>query len=175
MTSYHARKPPQTKGTPETMRFSPLRSSGDRLLSSAAQPASSYQISFIAGLAAVTVLGLGRLYPHSEHLRDILWQCGLRKALHVPCPSCGITRVAVHLAHGELLEAFTLAPLPAFALMGSLGLGLWGAAAALMGTPGPDRLLRWLVHTGRGRVTGGLITLTLYGWTLVRFSQTGLP
>ena len=65
--------------------------------------------------------------------------CVYRRATGMPCPGCGLTRSADHLASGRFHQAFTahpLGPVLAFeAVLLWLGIGLW-----LLGTvPAPGR------------------------------------
>jgi hypothetical protein len=101
--------------------------------------------------------------------------CPLKLASGVPCVTCGITRVSVDLAHGEVLDALALAPLPTLALLFCLGLGTAALVAWIRRRRGPDRLVLWLLITTPGRATLGVLVLGLYAWTLVRFTATGLP
>lgn len=39
------------------------------------------------------------------------WGCGFRKLTGIPCPGCGLTRVAERLAHFQFWSAFTINPL----------------------------------------------------------------
>jgi hypothetical protein len=132
-------------------------------------------VSAWAGALAAVVLLLGSVFPHSTALQGLLWPCPLKLASGVPCVTCGVTRVAVHLAHLELGEALALAPLPTLALLFCLGLGAAAVVAWLARRQGPDALVLWLLITTRGRVSLGTIVLGLYVITLVRFSETGLP
>lgn len=128
-----------------------------------------------AGVLALSVLFLGRVFPHSPVLQGVLWPCPLKLASGVPCVTCGITRVAIDLAHGELAAAFALAPLPALLILFCLGLGVAAVVAWVRRQPGPDRLVLWLFVANPGRVTLGAIVLGLYAFTLYRFNETGLP
>jgi hypothetical protein len=128
-----------------------------------------------AGGLAALVLVLGRVFPHSTALQGLLWPCPLKLASGVPCVTCGITRVSVDLAHGEVLDALALAPLPTLALLFCLGLGTAALVAWIRRRRGPDRLVLWLLITTPGRATLGVLVLGLYAWTLVRFTATGLP
>jgi hypothetical protein len=57
--------------------------------------------------------------------------CLLRRFAGLPCPGCGLTRAAAHLAKGELRMAVADHPLaPALALEGALAWGLWGGLLA---------------------------------------------
>lgn len=127
------------------------------------------------GALALAVVALGRLYPGSPGLQALLWPCPLKAMTGLPCPTCGITRVAVLLAQGEVLEALLLAPLPALGLLGALVLGAWGALAAALRRPGPmAATARWRANPRVGWwLLGG--ALGLYGATLVRSVLTGAP
>jgi hypothetical protein len=46
-------------------------------------------------------------------------RCPLYAATGIPCPTCGMTRATSSLLRGEIVEAFTLNPLMAAALLGA--------------------------------------------------------
>lgn len=48
--------------------------------------------------------------------------CGLRLFLHVPCPTCGMTRAFVHTTHGAFASAFRVSPLGTLLALGAAGL-----------------------------------------------------
>jgi hypothetical protein len=74
----------------------------------------------VAGTAAVAVLGLHRLpFP----------VCLFKLTTGLPCPTCGSTRAAAHLAHLELAQAFAMNPLTT---AGMLVIVAWAAADALL-------------------------------------------
>ena len=42
--------------------------------------------------------------------KPVLWECGFRRAFHVPCPTCGLTRSIVLFLHGNFSSAWRVAP-----------------------------------------------------------------
>jgi len=54
--------------------------------------------------------------------------CSFLKATGQPCPSCGMTRSWVHLARGDVLQAFTYNAAGALLLLWILFAGVLGAA-----------------------------------------------
>src|SRR5690349_13217720 len=50
------------------------------------------------------------------------WVCAWRSQLHLPCPTCGMTRSLVFSLHGEIGRAWHMAPAGPVALYGALGL-----------------------------------------------------
>jgi hypothetical protein len=113
---------------------------------------------FPFGLAAAAGLGAARLRP-DDVLRAA--HCRLRDLTGLPCPTCGATQAAVHLAHGRWSEAWLASP-PA-AVAGALFVlwVIWGLATTLR-----PRWRRNVELTGREKTVvriaaGGAI---LAGW-----------
>lgn len=78
----------------------------------------------LVGTAAVGLLGLDRL-PFTA--------CYFKAFTGLPCPSCGSTRTAACLAHGNLPAAFAMNPLAAAVL---LALVAWAIADLVLMTRG---------------------------------------
>jgi hypothetical protein len=64
------------------------------------------------GLAGVAGLSVARVLPLS------LFPCVIRERTGWPCPGCGLTRVAVRVAHGDLRGALDANPLGTVAALG---------------------------------------------------------
>jgi hypothetical protein len=76
-------------------------------------------------ISAFCWLGLGLPWP----------QCWLRHILGIPCPTCGSTRCALALAHGDIQGALWLNPM-AFAAFCAVGLfDLYAAGTLWFGLP----------------------------------------
>lgn len=98
--------------------------------------AAPWALLLVFGLLALLTTPDARGYGTHEQLG--LGTCLFRDWLGGPCPTCGVTTSASHLAHGELRAAWVTQPLGV----------LLGAAAAL-GVP-----FTWALH--RRRVDLGL-------------------
>ena len=61
----------------------------------------------VVGFAVARWVPIAMLVP--------FWGCGFRKLTGVPCPGCGLTRVADRFAHLNVLGAFKANPLGTFA------------------------------------------------------------
>lgn len=71
-------------------------------------------------------------------------ECGMKQALGLPCPQCGMTRSWVYLARGRVIEAFTFNTAGALLLLWIWVGGLFGAIRLVTGDP--DKLrLPWVV------------------------------
>lgn len=62
----------------------------------------------VLGLSGVLGLLVARFVPVA---RLPFWGCTLRRTTGWPCPGCGLTRVAEHVAHGDLARAWDANPL----------------------------------------------------------------
>lgn len=60
-------------------------------------------------------------------------ECGMKTALGVPCPQCGMTRSWVYLVRGRILEAFTFNAAGALLLLWIAGGGIVGAVRLVTG------------------------------------------
>jgi hypothetical protein len=85
-----------------------------------APPGPARDVTLATGAVAAGLLALARVFPFEA---VPLFRCPLRTLAHVPCPSCGMTRAFVRLAHGDLAGALHVSP---------LGTVLACAAAALV-------------------------------------------
>jgi Protein of unknown function (DUF2752) len=70
------------------------------------------------GLAGLTGLLAARFLPLSGLP---FFNCFLREHTGWPCPGCGLTRVAIRVAHGDIGGAFDANPLGAVAALGFAG------------------------------------------------------
>ncbi len=118
--------------TPSTSRWRPLRRE-DR------------QLAVLWGVLAVSSLLLRPLWLA---LAPLLPACPFRALTGIPCLSCGTTRAAEALLHGEMLRALSINPLATLAGAGFIAGGvvapLWTLAALPLpriGAP-PPRSLR---------------------------------
>ena len=66
-----------------------------------------YGVIALLAILAATLLPAGTIVPN----------CPFKEIVHVPCPTCGMTRMLRSLGQGELLAAFTWNPLAAAVLL----------------------------------------------------------
>lgn len=115
------------------------------------------EFAIIYGVIAILALVAARVLP----VQDILLSCPFREATGIPCPSCGMTRSLVHLAHGDLAGSLTLNPLFSMAMMTALFLFFAGSSRLLF-----SRSRITLAHTRRegAFLRAGLACLFLVNW-----------
>jgi hypothetical protein len=106
---------------------------------------------------------------------DSLWNCPWKTLLGIPCFTCGITRVYLHLAAGEIGAAIALAPLPFLLATGALAVGGWSVVARLRGGRDPDQVLGALLERRAVWLPAALLAAALWGYAVVRSLQTGAP
>jgi hypothetical protein len=80
--------------------------------------------SSLFGLGCLIWLGFGLPWPH----------CWVRHLLGIPCPTCGSTRSALALAHGNVGRAFQLNPLMCLVYLGVIGFDFYAAAVLIFRT-----------------------------------------
>lgn len=106
----------------------------------------------LAGVWALAAAGAVALAPLLPLFAPLLPACPLHALTGFPCPSCGSTRAALHLAHGELLAALAVNPLAA----GGMGLGVlggllapgWVALRGPLPAARPRDRWRWVIGAG---------------------------
>lgn len=74
------------------------------------------QFGIIYGAIAILALVAARVLP----VQDILPPCLIRSVAGIPCPTCGMTRSLVHLAHGDIAGSLVLNPLFSLVMMAVL-------------------------------------------------------
>lgn len=109
--------------------------------------------------AAVAVALL--LSPWASWLARWVPPCPLKTLTGVPCPTCGLTRAAMLLAHGEPFEAFVHHPVPTLIWVAFLAGGLWAGVAALAGRP-----LRWRMPSRATIVAGAVVLLASWAYNI---------
>ncbi|NLE88361.1 MAG: DUF2752 domain-containing protein [Myxococcales bacterium] len=83
--------------------------------------------------------------------------------LGIPCPGCGLTRAALHLARGDLSGALQLHPLVPFAVPAFLWFA-WTAARSWLGPEPPRPSPRW--SRAGTAAAAALIVALLLVWVL---------
>lgn len=87
------------------------------------------------GLAGLFGLLAARFVPLSLLS---LWPCVIKARTGWPCPGCGLTRVAVRVAHGDFQGAFDANPLGALVALGFTACSLLAALQFLLALPVPQ-------------------------------------
>jgi hypothetical protein len=90
--------------------------------------------------------------------RPIEWECAMRR-VGLPCPTCGMTRSIVMALHGDVAQAWKMAPGGPVLLAGSLLAAIILLISALRGAPLP----RW-VRTGGALYAAAAVAIWLGGW-----------
>jgi hypothetical protein len=123
------------------------------------------------GLMGLVGLAVARWVPFATLIP--FWGCGFRKVTGIPCPGCGLSRVADRFAHLHLLGALQANPLGTvaaafFALMvvlSALHLGLGVPMPELVLDQREWRRVRWLAV---------VLATVNYGWVVFAHTQLGL-
>jgi Protein of unknown function (DUF2752) len=91
---------------------------------------------FLQALGLAGLLGLlaARFLPLE---RLPLWRCAFKEHTGWPCPGCGLTRVAVRVAHGDLAGALDANPLGTLAALGFAACAVLAALQLLFALPVP--------------------------------------
>ena len=93
------------------------------------------------------------------------YTCPARALAGLPCPTCGMTRAFVALAHGDLSAALAASPAGALLAGGAWLLALADLVRLAAGAPLP----RVPARAARVAVAGGLAALLLnWAWLLAR-------
>ena len=101
----------------------------------------------IVGVALLCLLAVALLLTpdsrgHGTHEQLGLPPCSLVVLFGIRCPTCGSTTAFVHVARGELIEAFAANVAGALLAMLSLPAGIWVCLSAIRG--------RWLIIVPNG-------------------------
>lgn len=125
----------------------------------------------VDALAIIGVIGLAiaRWVPIATMIP--FWGCGFRKLTGIPCPGCGLTRVADRVAHFNVLGAFKANPLGTVAALLFAGAIVTSVAHLLFKLPVPELLMTDREWKRARWVAMGLFALN-YGWVI--FAHTTL-
>ncbi len=119
----------------------------------------------VVGFAIARWIPVARLIP--------FWGCGFRKMTGIPCPGCGLTRVADRFAHFNLLGALKANPLGTMAASFFALAIVYSALHLIFRLPVPEFVLdqkEWR------RVRWGMVTIFAlnYVWVIFAYSALGL-
>ena len=87
----------------------------------------------VIGFAIARFIPIARLIP--------FWGCGFRKLTGIPCPGCGLTRVADRFAHFNILGALKANPLGTVAAALFASAIIASALHLVFGLPVPEAVL----------------------------------
>jgi hypothetical protein len=134
------------------------------------KPNRSFGFLDVLGLTGVLGLLVARFVPVA---RLPFWGCALRRTTGWPCPGCGLTRVAEHVAHGDLARAWDANPLgTAAALLFALA-ALLSLAHLAFKLPMPEVELSRREALAL-RVGIGLLVVVNYAFLIVKTKFPGL-
>jgi hypothetical protein len=94
----------------------------------------SRSIALLWGLVALLLVALS---PWASAIGDSLWTCAFKSLTGFACPTCGVARAAVALAHLDFVNALTRYPLAAAGWILFLLGGLGAASMSLAGRTPP--------------------------------------
>lgn len=138
-------------------------------------PLKAPSLSGSAGLLALLLVVGAIIARANPGLLSLLWTCTIKDLTGLPCLTCGLTRVLLHFAAGEVWAAFVLAPLPAISIVLSLVAGAWHVVGRARRTTLPDEVVgRWL-RKRPVRWSALASVLLLWAYAIVRSLQTGAP
>jgi hypothetical protein len=136
-------------------------------------PARNRSFGALDALALIGVLGFAVARWIPVALIIPFWGCGFRKLTGIPCPGCGLTRVADRFAHFNVLGALKANPLGTVAAALFAGAIVYSAIHLIFGAPVPElvldqkewRRVRW----------GAFILFGLnYAWVIFAYAVLGL-
>ncbi len=100
-------------------------------------PASSTRDAPVAeqALLVTALLGsvLARLAPNPAFIGTAMGECLLRRWLGIACPTCGVTRALLALAHGDLRAALSVQPLATLTTLAIAAYLPWAAMVVWRG------------------------------------------
>ncbi|MBL8914759.1 MAG: DUF2752 domain-containing protein [Archangium sp.] len=125
----------------------------------------------VDALAIIGVIGLSiaRWVPIATMVP--FWGCGFRKLTGIPCPGCGLTRVADRVAHFNVLGALKANPLGTVAALLFAGCIVLSVVHLLFKVPVPELVMTEREWKRMRWAALGLFALN-YGWVI--FAHTTL-
>ena len=110
----------------------------------------------IYGTIALLALIAVRILP----VRTVLPACPFKSMTGIPCPTCGTTRLLMHLTQGDVALAFFLNPVVALFIIGALVLFLYDVIASFSGS----RAAFSLSHRESQWIRSGTVLALLVNW-----------
>ena len=118
----------------------------------------------VASVATTLFVLLIRMEPSAKgydtHVQLGMEPCGWPRAYRIPCPTCGCTTAACHLAHGNVLQAFVAQPFGALLMLVLLLAGAHATYCLVARRSFVDLLVRLPFWS----ITFGAIVLMLLAW-----------
>lgn len=127
------------------------------------------------GLFATLCLTVAYFSKSRPGLVTWMWACPVKSTLDLPCFTCGITRVFLHLSRGEVVDAVVLAPLPFIIVVASLVFGLSWVVSFWRPSKSADRWFFAKLHKTKRWFPLALMALLLWGYAIGRSLQTHAP
>ncbi len=126
-------------------------------------PVDAFALIGVVGFAIARWVPIATLIP--------FWGCGFRKLTGIPCPGCGLTRVADRFAHFHFIGAFKANPLGTFAAALFAGAIVLSFAHLAFRVPVPE-----VVMTDREwkRARWAVVALFAVNYAWVIFAHTTL-
>jgi hypothetical protein len=109
------------------------------------------------GLLAARILPMARLVP----------SCPFHRMTGLPCPTCGGTRAAVLLSHGDVSAALSMNPLVVVAFLGALLFFIRSLVAHAFGLP---RVTVDLAAPEKNALRCAAVLVVLAQWVYLSFS-----
>jgi hypothetical protein len=122
------------------------------------------------GLIGLVGLAVGRFIPFATLIP--FWGCGFRKVTGIPCPGCGLSRVADRFAHLHVLGALKANPLGTVAAAFFAVMVVMSFLHLVFGMPLPEPVLsekEWR----RVRWVAGFAFALNYAWVVFSYTQLG--
>jgi hypothetical protein len=119
--------------------------------------ADQIEFGIIYGGIALVMLGAGR----SQTILSFAPGCAFKGLTGIPCLTCGSTRAAVHLSHGEFLSAFVMNPLTTLCLISAVFYFFYSLVSAAFDLP---RISVLLTDNEKKAIKAGVVVLLLVQW-----------
>ena len=115
------------------------------------------------GIAVLALIAL-RIMPIAKYMPA----CVFKGVTGIPCPTCGATRSALFLSHGDLPASLGMNPLFSIVLLGAGFYFLYSTVAYLMNLP---RIIVTLSAYEQRVARIGIIVIVMANWTYLLFAR----
>ncbi len=109
-------------------------------------------------VTALLGVALARLAPSPVLVGTLMGECWLHRWLAIPCPTCGVTRALLALAHGDLRAASLVQPLATLTTLAIAAYLPWAAMVVWRGWQ-PLRIQLTGARGARVRIAIGVAVL----------------
>lgn len=117
----------------------------------------------VLGFVGTVGFAAGRFVPFDA--LSPWWGCSFRRLTGIPCPGCGLTRVATRLAHLDFYGAWIVNPLGFLVALTFAGLALYALLHLTFGFAAPSLTLSRIARR-RLICVGALAACVNYAWVL---------